>query len=97
LEQGTVAALNFHASVECYGISTDGQVVVAAGPARAQFDPAGVVGDYAVIAVQDGDPQTLRVNFTDAQDAWDRCDNPDNEVAFPGEIVAGGFKIRMPD
>ena len=34
-----------HGIVECFNVFSDGMVAVAAGPAKAQYDPAGAVGN----------------------------------------------------
>jgi hypothetical protein len=97
-ENQSIADLIAHASVECFGISTDGLTAVAAGPATVQYNPNNLTtGAYLVIWVHEGGTgfgDAVRVYFATEAQATAICANPDSANAFPGEVLEGNFTIR---
>jgi hypothetical protein len=93
----TLPDLSMHGKVECFNVFEDGAVAVAAGPAKAQYDPGGAVGsdDWMVVEIREGGigaGDEVRVRLMSDSDVQDVCDSPSG--IFPGLVYDGNFSIR---
>jgi len=95
-------SLSMHADVECSGISTDGTVAVAVGPAKVQSDPTHFMDPYPWfgVAVREGGTGSgdrVRVPvFTNEASALVFCGQADTLVntTWGVEVIDGNYTIR---
>jgi hypothetical protein len=93
----SVPDLSVHGTVECLGLFSEGTIAVAAGPASAQNDPAGLIGsgDWMVVEIKEGGVgfgDTVRVRLMPESSARSTCTQPSG--SFPGTVYDGNFNIR---
>jgi hypothetical protein len=91
--------LDMHATVECFHVNPDGLVAVAAGPAKAQYDPydfVGTTGGWMVVMLKEsgkGSGDEVRVIGRTEAVARAYCAG-DYLGPFYGYVFDGNFNIR---
>lgn len=98
-DQAGAQALKFHASVECSELFSSGTTATAVGPiTNVQEDPAGQIDldtmNFAVVAVEEGSPDRVRVYFVSSDDSQSACTT--EETSFPGIVQDGNYTLREP-
>jgi len=91
--------LDMHATVDCVHVNSDGLIAVAAGPAKAQYDPnnyVGTTGGWMVVMLKEGGVgygDEVRVLGRTEADARAFC-AADYLGPFFGYVFDGNFNIR---
>lgn len=91
--------LDMHGFVKCSWVSGNGEIALAAGPAKAQNDPANFIGTHGgwmVVMIKEGgvgSGDTVRVIGSTEGVARNYCSNG-YSGSFPGTLVDGNFNIR---